>query len=223
MLAWAAMLLMTASQFAVGTVQSPDGGANAGEPCELHVWSAGYPNRKLPKRLLKSIPPEHLDPNNPYSGISLFGVKSRARQLPDETIGSLFGEDVAVTIIRHPETIDQAISKVTKAKAPLSDSNAECQADLVLKNVVGIFPNPSAAYETAGLVGTLLAGSDRLVMDFFYQEFRPGKKRFRVRKNDDTPLPHVPNHSPQMKQALELSADENIKRFVSFVQSKRKK
>lgn len=219
------------STFAIGAIslalanapafgQSGDNQPPATEVCELHVWAAGKPNRELPGWLVKSIDPWLLDPENPYSGPNIFGTEARAKALPDGALDGMFGEGVEAKIVRHDEVIDLEEVSLGRIKKPMSGSSADCQADLVLRHVSAVWPNPSIT-EGGGLVGGLIAGGNRLVMGFWYQEFRPDTKRLRVTKKDDTPLEAAPQYSRRMAEVVAVSAEVNARNFVELVQEKR--
>ena len=218
------------SAFAIGAVslalvhapaiaQSDVSEPQATEVCELHVWAAGKPNRPLPGWLVKSIDPWLLDTENPYSGPNIFGTEARAKALPDGALSGIFGEGVETIIVRHDEVIDLEEVSLNRFKEPMSDSSAVCQADLVLRHVSAVWPNPSTT--DVGVVGGLVAGGNRLIMGFWYQEFRADAKRLRVSKKDDSPLEAAPQYSRRMAEVVAVSAEANARNFVEHVQEKR--
>ena len=130
----------------------------------------------------------------------------------------------SVTIIRHDTIIDTDLTPLKAIRAPIASSSTACYADLVVANVYAIFPDPNGPYATSLIgfvVGSALVGSDRLVIDFWYQRFseRAGRP-VTLRKKDDTPLPHVRFATPEMAEAVTISSAANLGRFADFVASR---
>jgi hypothetical protein len=198
----------------------------AGMDCELHVWTLGRPNF-VPKSnaFFKYTPPTPEQLADPYSSVNIFAPIKRAEALGDAPLKALFPGAASVTITREPQVIDMDVTPIKSIKARLSPSTAPCYGDLVLANMYAIFPNPNAAYEPyGGIIGALIAGGDRLVMDFWLQQWPGAKGKPQVyRRKNDTPLPHVRPASAEMAAAVKDSADANLAIFAETVAAKRAK
>jgi hypothetical protein len=196
----------------------------AGMDCELHVWTLGRPNF-VPKSnaFFKYTPPTPEQLADPNSTVNIFAPVKRAAALGDELLRALFPGAANVAITRHAEVIDMDVTPIKSIKSRLNSSEAACYGDLVLANMYAIFPNPDAAYEPyGGIIGGLIAGGDRLVIDFWLQQW-PGTKGKPLvyRRKNDTPLPHVRPASAEMAAAVTDSADANLAIFAETVAAKR--
>jgi hypothetical protein len=196
-----------------------------GPQCELHVWGAGRPHFVPHGNFMIRVDPAELDRSNPLSNVNVFSTAKRAVALPDEDLKRLLPQAATVTIVRHEEMIDTDKTPLDKMSGPLAQAAPGCYADLIVANLYGIFPNPSAPWQP-GLVNQLIAGlivgSDRLVIDFRLRDFSgaaAGGKTYK-RKND-SPLPHVPFMTAEMKAAVEASAVVNLRSFVAYVAEQR--
>ncbi|MFY8048580.1 MAG: hypothetical protein ACOVNS_07135 [Erythrobacter sp.] len=201
----------------------------AGMACELHVWALGRPNF-VPKSnmMVRYTPPTAEQLADPNSTVNIFAPVKRAQALGDTPLGQLFPGAASVTITRHEEVIDMDKTPINAIKARLTPSTAPCYGDLVLANMYAIFPNPDAPYVMYGIGGGLLAsaiaGGDRLVMDFWLQQWPGTKGKPQVfRRKNDTPLPHVRPASAEMAAAVKDSADANLAIFAETVAAKRAK
>lgn len=201
----------------------------AGMDCEVHVWALGRPNF-TPKSnaFVKYTPPTAEQLADPNSTVNIFSALKRAEALGEEPLRALFPGAVSVTVVRHAEMVDMDVTPIKSIKGRLSDSQSACYGDLVIANLYAIFPNPDAPYVQYGVVGGLLAstiaGGDRLVVDFWFQQW-PGTKGkpLVVRRKNDTPLPHVAPASADMAAAVRDSADANLLLFAETVAGKRAK
>lgn len=198
----------------------------AGMDCELHVWTLGRPNF-VPKSnaFVKYTPPTPEQLADPYSSVNIFAPVKRIEALGEAPLKALFPGAASVTITRHAEVIDMDVTPIKAIKARLTPSTAPCYGDLVLANMYAIFPNPNAAYQPyGGIIGGLIAGGDRLVMDFWLQQWPGAKgKPLVFRRKNDTPLPHVRPASAEMAAAVKDSADANLAIFAETVATKRAK
>jgi hypothetical protein len=198
----------------------------AGMDCEIHIWTLGRPNF-VPKSnaFFKYTPPTPEQLADPFSSVNIFAPAKRIEALGDAPLKALFPGAASVTITREPQVIDMDVTPIKSIKARLTPSTAPCYGDLVLANMYAIFPNPNAAYEPyGGIIGALIAGSDRLVMDFWLQQWPGAKGKPQVfRRKNDTPLPHVRPASPEMAAAVKDSADANLVIFAETVAKKRAK
>lgn len=198
----------------------------AGMDCELHVWTLGRPNF-VPKSnaFFKYTPPTAEQLADPNSTVNIFAPVKRIEALGEEPLRALFPGAASVTITRHAEVIDMDVTPIKAIKARLTPSTAPCYGDLVLANMYAIFPNPNATYEPyGGIIGGLIAGGDRLVMDFWLQQWPGAKGKPQVfRRKNDTPLPHVRPASAEMAAAVKDSADANLAIFAETVAQKRAK
>lgn len=208
--------------------QDNAGAPFAGMACELHVWALGRPNF-TPKSnaFVKFTPPTAEQLADPHSTVNIFNASKRAAALGEEPLKALFPGAATVTIVRHGEVIDMDATPIKSIKDRLTDSTSECYGDLVIANLYAIFPNPDAPYVQYGVVGGLLAsviaGDDRLVVDFWFQQWPGAKgKPLVVRRKNDTPLPHVRPASEDMALAVRDSADANLLLFAETVAGKRK-
>lgn len=167
--------------------------AAAGETCELHVWGAGRPNFRPRSNAFVKVDQSQLDRSNPLSAASLYDSVNRAKALSDEDLRKLFPSAGQVVVVRHEPIIDIDQRPLKSLSGRLQPGAPGCYADLVLGTLYAIFPNPAAAWERGGLIGGLLAGSDRLVIEFWLRDFSGPGAVPRVYKNkNDSPLPHVP-------------------------------
>ena len=200
--------------------------AFSGMDCELHIWTLGRPNF-VPKSnaFVKYTPPTPEQLADPNSTVNIFSAVKRMEALGEEPLKALFPGATSVTITRHAEMIDMDVTPIKAIKTRLTDSDSACYGDLVLANIYALFPNPNAPYEQyGGLIGALIAGGDRLVMDFWLQQWPAAKGKPQVyRRKNDTPLPHVPPASAQMAAAVKDSADANLAIFAETVAAKRKR
>jgi hypothetical protein len=199
----------------------------AGMDCELHVWTLGRPNF-VPKSnaFFKYTPPTAEQLADPNSTVNIFAPVKRTEALGEEPLRALFPGAASVTITREPQVIDMDKTPIKAIKARLTPSTAPCYGDLVLANMYAIFPNPDAPYQQYGLGGGLIAsaiaGGDRLVMDFWLQQWPGAKGKPQVyRRKNDTPLPHVRPASAEMAAAVKDSADANLAIFAETVAAKR--
>lgn len=196
----------------------------AGMDCELHVWTLGRPNF-VPKSnaFVKYTPPTPEQLTDPNSTVNIFAPAKRIEALSEAPLKALFPGAASVTITREPQVIDMDVTPIKAIKARLTPSTAPCYGDLVLANMYAIFPNPNAAYEPyGGIIGGLIAGGDRLVMDFWLQQWPGAKgKPLVYRRKNDTPLPHVRTASAEMAAAVRDSADANLAIFAETVAAKR--
>lgn len=215
---------MIAAGLAVAPVEA-QGAAPLAPQCELHVWGAGRPNIKYPARLMRQIDPAQLDRSNPLSNVNVFNSVNRAGGLSDAALKQLLPGAGQVRVVRHGEMIDLDQVKLANLTAPLAPQQSGCYADLVITNIYGLFPNPNAQWQM-GLVGSTVAavmqGSDRLVIDFWFRDFSGADRTMKLyKRKNDSPLPHVPFMTAEMKAAVEASTDVNFQNFVAFVDGKR--
>lgn len=196
----------------------------AGATCELHVWGAGRPNFRPRSNAFVKIDQSQLDRSNPLSAASLYDPVNRAEALSDEELRKLLPTGGEVVVVRHETIIDIDRTPLKSLSGRLQPGRAACYADLILGNLYAILPNPGAAWERFGLIGGLLTGSDRLVIEFWLRDFSgPGPVPRVYRKKNDSPLPHVPPNSAEMKAALEASANVNLHSFADHVDHRRRR
>ena len=201
----------------------------AGMDCELHVWVLGRPNF-IPKSnlMIRYSPPSAAQLADPYSTVNEFSAAKRAEALSEVQLATLFPGARSVNVVRHGEVIDMDVTPLASIKAPIKAGGAACYGDLVLANIYAIFPNPDAPYVQYGVVGGLvasaIAGGDRMVMDFWLQQWPGGKggKPFTARRKNDSPLPHVQPGTPAYLEAARASADLNLASFAATVNGRRK-
>lgn len=227
------MAAAAAAAGATGTpavaMQNPGAdGAARGDHCELHVWGAGRPNFKPRASLMLKVDPAQLDTSNPLSNVNLFSTVKRAGALSDDVARKLLPRAASITIVRHDEMIDTDKTPLKGLNGRLTASSADCYADLIIGNLYAIFPNPNASYENPSLLRPLvemaLAGSDRLVIEFWLRDFSGRSAEVKVyKRKNDTPLPHVPFMTEQMRRALELSANANLNGFAAYVAEQRRR
>lgn len=223
-----AALALVGMAFAVpAAAQTASGQAFAGMDCELHLWTLGRPNF-VPKSnaFVKYTPPTPEQLADPNSTVNIFAPAKRIEALGEAPLKALFPGAATVTITREPQVIDMDVTPIKAIKARLSPSTAVCYGDLVLANMYAIFPNPNAPYEQygigGGLIASTIAGGDRLVMDFWLQQWPGAKgKPLVYRRKNDTPLPHVRPASAEMAAAVKDSADANLAIFAETVAAKR--
>lgn len=201
----------------------------AGKACEAHVWAFGRPNFK-PKSsaFIRYTPPSAEDLANPLSNVNVFSPLKRAETLSDVQIAALFPGAASVKIVHHNEVIDLDKTPITSIKAPLVVRQGDCYADLGIANLYPILPNPDAPYERFGAAGgalaSVIAGSDRLVIDFWFQQWSSNKggQPYVFRRKKDSPLPHVEPATTAMLDASRAAADVNLADFVATVNGRRK-
>lgn len=199
-----------------------------GLSCEAHVWAFGRPNfHPKSSMFIKVAPTSAEDLNNPLSSVNIFDPLKRANSLSDVQITALFPGAESVKVIHHAEIVDVDKTPIATIQSPLSTPKSECYADLAISGLYAIFPNPNQPYQP-GVAGSpiavLLAGSDRLEVEFWLQQWPNGKspKPHTVRRRKDTPLPHVPPATTAMLDAVRASADLNLADFVATVNERRK-
>ena len=198
--------------------------APAGTVCTLHVWGAGRPNFVMkPNALVRiKIDPAQMDRSNPLSNVNVFSTVNRVSALSDADLKKLLPQADQVVIVRHAEVIDTDKTPLKALSGPIVPGATGCYADLIIANLYAIFPNPGAAYQQAGLVGLVLVGGDRLVIDFWFRDFSsPAAGGKTYKRKNDSPLPHEPFLSAEMKAALEISTTANFLNFVDFVDKQR--
>jgi hypothetical protein len=224
----AAALVLAAAGMALAVpaaAQAPAAAtAFAGMDCKLHVWTLGRPNF-VPKSnaFFKYTPPSAEELADPNSTVNIFAPIKRIEALDETPLRALFPGAASVTITREARVIDMDTTPIKAIKTRLTPSKAACYGDLVLANMYAIFPNPNAAYQPyGGIIGGLIAGGDRLVMDFWLQQWPAIKGKPQVfRRKNDTPLPHVRPASAEMAAAVKDSADANLAIFAETVATKR--
>jgi hypothetical protein len=225
----AATLFLALAGMALAVPAAAQGSAPtpfAGMACELHVWTLGRPNF-VPKSnaFFKYTPPTPEQLADPFSTVNIFAPVKRIEALDEEPLKALFPGAASVTITRHSQVIDMDVTPIKSIKARLTPGESTCYGDLVLANMYAIFPNPNAAYEPyGGIIGGLIAGGDRLVMDFWLQQWPGARGKPQVyRRKNDTPLPHVRPASAEMAAAVKDSADANLAIFAETAAKKRGK
>lgn len=229
LLAGGALALSAWATPAMASEGEAETGRYAGMDCELHVWSIGRPNF-VPKSnaFVKYTPPTEEQLADPHSTVNIFSMPKRVMTLGDEQLKLLFPGANSVTITRHEEMIDKDVTPLKSFKGTIAESEAECYGDLVMRSLVGIHPNPDAPYVQYGVVGglvaDLIAGGNRLVVDFWLQQWPGGKKGkpLVVKRKNDTPLPHVRPASPDMLAAVIDAADANLAIFSETAAKKRR-
>ncbi|QFT76279.1 hypothetical protein [Erythrobacter sp. THAF29] len=201
----------------------------AGMDCEVHVWSIGRPNFvSKSNAFVKYTPPTEEQLADPHSTVNIFNMSKRAMALGDEQLSMLFPGANSVNVVRHPDMIDRDVTPLKSFKGRIGESDSECYGDLVVRNLYALFPNPDAPYQQYGLGGgviaSVIAGGDRLVIDFWFRQWPGGKKGkpLVVKRKNDTPLPHVAPESPDMLAAVTDSANLNLEIFAETVAKKRK-
>lgn len=224
---WSAVLAASLLAFLIWAAPARAAAEPPAEVCELHLWGGGYPNRKLPPRLLAMQDPVLMDPTNPLSNATLYNSVNRIAALPEDGLRRLFPTGRSVTIIHHPDMIDLAVKPLKTIRAPLSNSAAACQADLVIANVYAIFPNPDAALQERpadplySLVTWALTGSDRLIIDFWMQRRLGSASQIEVfRRKNDCPMPHVRPNTSAMRDAMTASSACLLDAFAGTVAAK---
>lgn len=203
--------------------------AFVGMACELHVWALGRPNF-VPKSnmMVRYTPPTAEQLADPNSTVNIFTPVKRIAALGDAPLKALFPGAASVTITRHAEVIDMDVTPIKAITTRLAPGTGDCYGDLVLANMYALFPNPNAPYEQygigGGLIASAIAGGDRLVMDFWLQQWPAIKGKPQVfRRKNDTPLPHVRPASAEIAAAVKDSADANLAIFAETVAAKRAK
>lgn len=212
-------LLAGSAVFAADQAGPASGGSSLA--CELHVSGAGYP-----ARLAKARSSMFVTVSPPPAGYNSFDTVNRATELPDDPLRQLFAPGASVTIVRHPEMIDQDKQPIKRQAGRLYPSRAPCYADLVVTKATAIWPNPNVAYSRAGAIGALLVGGNRAVVTFWMQTHMAGTKSpERLQKKFDSPLASPPadiNSNPaRMRDSMASATADTLKQFVAFVRKKR--
>lgn len=223
----AALLLAAGHAFPAAAQADIPPAPFAGMDCEVHVWALGRPNvTPKPNAFVKYTPPTAEQLADPHSTVNIFSPVKRAEALGDEPLRALFPGASSVRTVRHAEMIDMDRTPLKSITGRLTDSPSPCYGDLVIANLYAIFPNPDAPYVqygvAGGLLGAVIAGGDRLVIDFWFRQWPGSKgKPLTVRRKNDTPLPHVAPASADMAAAVRDSADANLLLFSETVAGKR--
>jgi len=210
-----ALMLAGAALFLMGQA-APETAA-----CEVHVWGAGRPNFKPRASFMIKITPVAEDPNDPYPPSKLFNTAARANALSPELVKGLYPGRGEVRVVFHPEIIDLDKVPVKKLKTRLAPSTAGCYGDLVITNLYEVAVDQKVVQERAGLVGNLLAGGNRLEIEFWFNDFSGAKGPVTYKRMDDSPVRHIAMASHEKLKALEESTNHNLESFVRFVTEKR--
>lgn len=222
---------LSALVMVAGVCGMPAGAAAQAAPgaaCELHIWGAGRPNFEFPARLkarlIKTMQPGQLDKSNPLSNVNVFNTVNRATALSDAELRKLLPGAAVIEIVRHDTMIDTDRTPLKRLSGRLAQSSADCYADLIVANLYAIFPNPNAPFQQpGGIVGSIIAGGDRLVVEFWLREFTGTGTRPRLyKRKNDSPMPHVPFMTQQMKDSVEAAANVNLRDFATYVDSQRR-
>jgi hypothetical protein len=118
-------------------------------------------------------PPPNLD--DPASRAYQYNPVTRALALTDAELRTLFPPNAQVEIVRHKEGLTKDGLKA--ARGVLFPRQSPCHLELIVSDVVAIFPNPREAAARAGLIGSLLVGGNRVELIFTFRRFDPGKER----------------------------------------------
>jgi hypothetical protein len=212
-----ALMLAGAALFLMG--QGVSGTDTA--TCEVHVWGAGRPNFKPRASFMIKIAPVAEDPNDPYPPSKLFNTAARANALSPQLVKALYPGRGEVRVAFHPEIIDLDKVPVKKLKTRLAPSPAACYGDLVITNLYEVTVDQKVVQERAGLVGNLLAGGNRLEIEFWFNDFSGARGPVTYKRMDDSPVRHVPASSREKLMAFEESTNSNLESFVRFVAEKR--
>lgn len=167
------------------------------------------------------VTPVAEDPNDPYPPSKLFNTAERANALSPGLVKALYPGRGDVRIVYHPEIIDLDKVPVKKLKTRLAPSTAACYGDLVITNLYEVVVDQKLVQERAGLVGNLLAGGNRLEIEFWFNDFAGAKGLVTYKRMDDSPVRHMPAASREKLAAMEESTSANLANFVRFVAEKR--
>lgn len=217
-----AALIVVGGLLSVGT--APTVAQSMPVKCELHVWGAGFPGRKMPKRLeahlRKTNPPETFDVGNPVSNTIVFNTIKRAHALPDASLGALLPAGTEVTVIRHDVIIDQQATPLKKMRARLHPSSSGCYADVVVADNYAICSSTRKAQDGVLKEATaaVLAGGDRFVIRFWMQRFATLNAAGQTfTKTFDSPVAYAPPNSTENAEAVKNASEKNLDQFVTFV------
>ncbi|MBY0283199.1 MAG: hypothetical protein K2W81_04460 [Sphingomonas sp.] len=200
--------------------------------CELHVWAMGRPNfHPKPNAFIRITPPTDADRADPNSTVNVFNGVKRVAAFSETQLNALFPGARSVRIVRHDQVIDMDTTPLASIKAPLAARAGECYADLVVANLYALFASNKPYSEVNPAVGPvgdaivqLMAGGDRMVIDFWLQQW-PARKGvpFVFRRKNDTPLPHVRPGTSAMADAARASADLNLAKFAADADAARRR
>jgi hypothetical protein len=196
--------------------------------CELHVWGAGFPNRKLPKRLEAHLrntnPPETFDTGNPISNVNVFNTVNRAKDLPDVSLRGLLPAGSDVTIFKHDTMIDQQMRPLKNTTTRLYSSSSECYADVVIVDNYAIYPSTRKRQNRVldEVTAAVILGSDRFITSFWMQRFDGDNiTRQALSKKFDSPMVYAQPNTEQNSQAVGQASEKNLMQFATFVSSKK--
>ncbi|HYD39023.1 MAG TPA: hypothetical protein VEA60_15500 [Allosphingosinicella sp.] len=188
-------------------------GAAVGEGCVLHV--SGAKPRPFRSSAFVKVKGPLPDPDDPGTSAYQYNPFTRARALTDAELRSLFPAGTAVEIVRH----DRGLTKdgLVAAQGVLFPRRSGCHAELIVSDVVGVFPTGSHPY---GLIGTLLAGGNRVELIFTFRRFEPGKavpRKISDRESGRLPRPEATAPLAALGEALTAATSEAFAKFARRV------
>jgi hypothetical protein len=168
---------------------SPARAETTGQGCTLHVTGA-KPRPFKPSIFVKVKGPLP-NPDDPSTKAYQYNPVTRAMALGDAELRKLFPAAADLDIVRHPQGMMKA--ELNAARGPLFPRQKPCHAELIVSDVVGVFPSTAPRGHPYGMVGELLAGGDRIELIFTLRLFDPGKDRpLKISSREDGSLPYDP-------------------------------
>lgn len=158
-----------------GAISAPPAraqGPAATQRCTLHV--TGAKPRPFKRSMFVRVKGPLPNPDDPATSAYQYNPATRAMALTDAELRSLFPATTELEIVRHPEGMTKAA--LNSATGVIYPRRSVCHAELIVSDVVGVFPSTASA-DRLGLVGSLLAGGDRIELIFTFRRFDAGKDR----------------------------------------------
>jgi hypothetical protein len=187
----------------------------AKQSCTLHVTGA-KPRPFKPSIFVKVKGPLP-NPDDPSTAAYQYNPVTRALALTDDELRTLFPATTELEIVRHPEGMTKA--GLSAAQGAIFPRRNGCHAELILSDVVAVFPSTARGRNPYGMVGSVLAGGDRIEIIFTFRRFDPGRDRpVKIAHREDG---HLDYPGPALSSAALADAVSKAtsKAFADFAES----
>ena len=190
--------------------------APAAKPgCILHVTGA-KPRPFKPSMFVKVKGPLP-NPDDPSTAAYQYNPVTRAMALTDAELRTLFPATTGVEIVRHPEGMTKAA--LSAARGVIFPRQSACHAELIVSDVVAVFPSTAPSGHPHGVVGSLLAGGDRIELIFTFRRFDSGQDRpSKIAHREDGHLDY-PDPATSTAVLADAVSRATSKAFADFVES----
>lgn len=183
----------------------------ATQSCTLHVTGA-KPRPFKPSAFVRVKGPLP-NPDDPATSAYQYNPVTRAMALGDAELRTLFPATTEVEIVRHPEGMTKAA--LTSARGVIFQRRNPCHAELILSDLAGVFTSTARSHPY-GVVGSLLAGGDRIELIFTLRRFEASRDGpLKISSREDASLPYPDPAAPPASLAEALTRATS-KAFADF-------